>query len=234
VWFWLSDEGGCLRLVFRSLSWIEVQENLLRNVLKEAKILSKGWFWWLIKGDDEKFKSLENGHKLFSKCVVWLIYMWVLLACISWKSTLIFGNSEKLQQSIEVTRWIIQRRIVILCKTFEAITRGGGYVLSSYFYVLLSGGVVSRTLNYVICEGWGIYVTECKHEFEFMWKSNVVMGLCDLKNLRRREKASGLKREIKMIWPLRNLKPFFDEECNVLCGYWIEFRWSLAHASVKF
>jgi hypothetical protein len=41
------------------------------------------------------------------------------------------------------------------------------------------------------------------------------------------------KREIKTTWPLRNLKPFFDEEGNVLCDYWIELGWSLAHASVK-
>jgi hypothetical protein len=66
---------------------------------------------------------------------------------------LIFENSKELQQSIEVTRSIIQRRIVVLCKTFEAITGGSGYVLSSYFYVLLNGGMVSGTLEYVICVG---------------------------------------------------------------------------------
>jgi hypothetical protein len=35
------------------------------------------------KGDDEKFKGFKSGHKYFSTCVVWLICMWVLLACIS-------------------------------------------------------------------------------------------------------------------------------------------------------
>jgi len=59
VWFWLLDEGGCLRFVFRSLSQIEVQEYLLRNVLKEAKILSKGWFWWLIRGTMRSLKVLR-------------------------------------------------------------------------------------------------------------------------------------------------------------------------------
>jgi protein involved in temperature-dependent protein secretion len=29
---------------------MEVQENPLRNVLKEAELLSKGWFCWLMKG----------------------------------------------------------------------------------------------------------------------------------------------------------------------------------------
>jgi hypothetical protein len=52
---------------------------------------------------------------------------------------MIFGNSEKLQQSIEVTGLIIQKRIVVLCKTFEAAIKGSGYVLSSYFFVLPSG-----------------------------------------------------------------------------------------------
>jgi len=70
------------------------------------------------EGDDEKFRGLESGQKLFSKCVFGLICIWVLLACISRKSTLIFVNSKKLQQSIEVTGLIIQRRIVVLCKTF--------------------------------------------------------------------------------------------------------------------
>jgi len=54
------------------------------------------------KGDDEKFRGLENDQKFFSMSVVGLICMWVLLACISWESTLIFGNSEELQQSIEI------------------------------------------------------------------------------------------------------------------------------------
>jgi len=61
-------------------------------------------------------RGLENIQKLFSKSVFGLVYMWVLLACISRESTLIFGNSEKLQQSIEFTRLIIQRKIMVLCK----------------------------------------------------------------------------------------------------------------------
>jgi hypothetical protein len=147
------------------------------------------------KRNDEKFRGLESSHKIFSKCVVGSICMWVLLACISWENTWNFGNSEKLQQSIEIIGWIIQMRIVVLCKTFEALTRGSGYVLFSCFYVLSSGRMVSRTLDYVICVDWGIYVNKCNHELEFMWKSNVVMGLCGLKFLKRRKKASGFKRE---------------------------------------
>ncbi len=71
-------------------------------------------------------------------------------------------------------------------------------------------------------------------EFEFPWKSNVVLGLCGLKTLRRRKKASGLKRErSKRSDPLETLKPLSDEEGSVLNGYWTKLNWPLAHASVK-
>jgi len=80
-----------------------------------------------------------------------LICIWVLLACISRKNTLIFGNSEELQQSIEVTGSIIQRRILwFFVSLVEAVTRGSEYVLSFYFFILLSGTMVSGTLGYVI------------------------------------------------------------------------------------
>jgi len=55
-------------------------------------------------------RDLENDQQLFSKVCVW-----VLLSCFSRTSTLIFGNSEELQQSIEFTRSFTQRMGVILC-----------------------------------------------------------------------------------------------------------------------
>jgi len=44
VVFGFQFQGGCRRLVFRSLSRMKVHENPLCNVLKEAKFLSKGWY----------------------------------------------------------------------------------------------------------------------------------------------------------------------------------------------
>ncbi len=38
---------------------------------------------------------------------------------------------------------------MVICKTFKGVTRGSGYVLSSYFYVLSSGGMMLGTLDYV-------------------------------------------------------------------------------------
>jgi hypothetical protein len=92
--------------------------------------------------------------------------------------------------------------------------------------------MVSGTLDYVVCMGWGIYVTKCKQELGFLWKFNVVLGSCGEKTLRRR-KASGLKRDFKMIWPLRNLKPLFDEKGMDLSDYMTKLRWPLVHASEK-
>ncbi len=70
------------------------------------------------EGMMRSFRGLKSSQKLFLKFVFGLVYIWVLLACISRNSTLIFGNSEELQQSIEVMGSILQRRIVVPCKIF--------------------------------------------------------------------------------------------------------------------
>jgi hypothetical protein len=43
--------------------------------------------------------------------------------------------------------------------------------------------------------GLGIHVTKCNIGLGFLWKFDVVMGSYGLKKLRRRRKASELKRE---------------------------------------
>jgi len=90
------------------------------------------------------------------------------------------------------------------------VKQGNWYVWFYCFYILSSWRMVSWTLDYVVCLGWGIYVTKCNHELRFLWKFNVVLGSCGLKNLRRRKKASGLKREIRTTsgypWPSDTVK----------------------------
>ncbi len=44
VVFGFQLHRGCGSLVFRSLFRMKVHENPLRNVLKEARFLSKGWY----------------------------------------------------------------------------------------------------------------------------------------------------------------------------------------------
>jgi hypothetical protein len=61
-------------------------------------------------------------------------------------------------------------------------------------------------------------VTKCKQELGFMWKFDVVLGSYGPKNLRMRRKARGLKREIRVISRLKDLKPFFVEKGSNLNG----------------
>ncbi len=58
----------------------------------------------------------------------------------------------------------------------------------------------------------------------------ICMGL---KALRR--KANGLKRvRSERSDPLENFKPFYDEKDSFFVNFWVEFRWPMARASVKF
>jgi hypothetical protein len=41
----------------------------------------------------------------------------------------------------------------------------------------------------------GFMSPNVNRNLKFLWKSNVVLGSCGLKNLRRRKKVNGLKRE---------------------------------------
>jgi hypothetical protein len=44
VIFGFQSQGGCGRLVFRSMSPMEVQKNPMCTILRHAEFLSKGWF----------------------------------------------------------------------------------------------------------------------------------------------------------------------------------------------
>jgi hypothetical protein len=76
------------------------------------------------------------------------------------------------------------------------------------------------------------------HVFCFVkWDNGVKeIWLCDLYGFDDFEKKGqwAQESEIKTIWPLENLKPFYDEEGGFFASFWIEFRWPLAWASVKF
>jgi hypothetical protein len=68
----------------------------------------------------------------------------------------------------------------------------------------------------------GAYVTKCNLGLGFLWKFNVVLGLCGLKKLRRENKASGLKRERdERDLTLKDLKPFFVGDGKNLGDHWL-------------
>jgi len=73
-----------------------------------------------------------------------------------------------------------------------------------------------------VTETWVIVKVQCS--FGFMWS----------KEFEKKKEGHWVQdKEIRTIWPLRNLKPLFDEESNDLNGYITKLRWPLAHASRK-
>jgi hypothetical protein len=64
-------------------------------------------------------------------------------------------------------------------------------VLFSCFYVLSIWGMVSWVLVYAIYLDLGVYVTKCNLGLGFLWKFNVVLGLCGLKKLRGKGRSMG-------------------------------------------
>ncbi len=79
--------------------------------------------------------------------------------------------------------------------------------------------MVLGTLDYVVCLGWKIYVTKCKQELGFLWKFNVILFVWSKDFEKKKESQWAQEREIRAIWPLKNLKPLFDEEGSDLSGY---------------
>ncbi len=129
---------------------------------------------------------------------------WFVCGCcwlVFHESTLIVGNSEELQQSIEVTEWIIQRRIVVLCKTFEVVTWKVDLCCVHVFMFCQVERFMSETLNYVICLDQRIYVIgtwvpmEVKCDYGFVWFEDFE---------KKKESQWAQEREIRVIWPLRN------------------------------
>jgi hypothetical protein len=93
--------------------------------------------------------------------------------------------------------------------------------------VLSSGAMVSRKPDGVICVGWEIYNTICKLELEFLQKSNMVLDLCGSEDFEKRGEWAQ-ECEIRVIWPLGNLKPFYNEKGGFFAGFWTKLRWPLA------
>ncbi len=56
----------------------------------------------------------------------------------------------------------------------------------------------------------------------FVWSKKIA---------KKKEAQWAQKKDIRAIWPLRNLKPLFDEEGNDLDGYRTKLRWPQAHAN---
>jgi len=85
--------------------------------------------------------------------------------------------------------WILQgwscKGVVVLCKTCEVVN-GELKRVVFLFYVLSIWGVVSWVPIYVIYLDLGVYVTNYNLGLGFLWKFNVILGLCGVKILRKK------------------------------------------------
>jgi hypothetical protein len=139
------------------------------------------------KGDDKNLRGFKSGHKSFSICVcrVDLHVRMVVLHFMRGHPNI--GNSEKLPWSIDFTMWIVQGRVMVLCKTCEVVS--GEFLC----VVNLKNGVKHTGL----CSMFGLrdLCWKCNKRLGFLLKFDVVLGSYDLKILRRRRKVNGFKRE---------------------------------------
>jgi hypothetical protein len=167
-------------------------------------------------------RGFKSGEQLFSKVCVWVLFVsrFCCLVFREWVPWFLgtpnnYNSPLSLQgQSHKGWGWFFVR-------IHEVVTRGSWCVvfLSS---ILSNGTMVSRKQNCVICVGWRIYSTICKLELEFPWKSNVVMDLCGSKDFEKRGQWVQ-DNDIRMIWPLGNLKPLYDEKGDFI----FVFGWNL-------
>jgi hypothetical protein len=133
---------------------MKVHENPLRNVLREAQFLSKGWYWWLMKG---MMKSLEVLKATINSsqnvCLGLFVYGFCWLAFHE-KVPWFLGTSKNYNNPLKL--WVQSNKggLWFFVRLFKAVIWGSGYVLSSCFYALSNGAMVLRTLDYVICVGW--------------------------------------------------------------------------------
>jgi hypothetical protein len=66
-----------------------------------------------------------------------------------------------------------------------------------------------------------------------MKSPNVIWDLCGFEDFEKRGQWAQ-ESEIRVIWPLENLKLLYDEGGGFFVGFCTKFRWPLARANVKF
>jgi hypothetical protein len=178
-------------------------------------------------------KGRENDQQLFSKVYVWVLFVSSFYCLLFQESVPWFlGTLKNYSTSLSLQGWPHKGWVCFFVKILEAVN-GGSQCVVFLSSVLLSEAMVSRRLDHVICAGWGICNTVCKLAPKFPWKFNVVLDSCGSENFEKRGQWAQ-ESEIRVIWPLRNLKAVYDEKGDFFVGFRMELRWPLAQASLKF
>jgi hypothetical protein len=138
----------------------------------------------LLEVDDERDDEDPRGLKSvleFSQCVcVELICVWHVVGLHIMREHPNYWELWRIV--IEIQKVDHVRGLWFFVKLMKQST-GSWSVLFSCFYVLSIWWMVSWTLVCVIYLDLRVYVTKCNLGLGFLWKFNVVMGLCGLKKL---------------------------------------------------
>jgi len=207
-WFWVvANRRSCGGEVCRSLSWGKGQKQSVVQCTQGGRvyILEEGMM--VEQGEWwEVLEVLRAANNSFQESgFVFCLYLGFVV--LFFKSEYPdFGNSKGLQQSIESTRLITEGMGVILCKDSWSSDLGKSMCCIPVFCLIK----------------WNNGVKE-------IWSCD----LCGFEDFEKRVQWAQ-ENEIKVIWPPENPKPLYDEEGNFFVGFWTEFRWPLARASVKF
>jgi len=162
-------------------------------------MVEQGEWWQVLKVSRAANNSFQESMFVFC------LYLGFVILFFKSKY-LDFGNSKRLQQSIESTRSITEGMGVVFCKDSWSKDLG-----KSMCYIL------------VFCLiKWNKGVKE-------IWSCD----LCGSEDFEKRGQWVQVN-EIRVIWPPENLKPLYDEKGDFFASFWTEFRWPLARASVKF
>jgi hypothetical protein len=78
---------------------------------------------------------------------------------------------------------------MVLCKTCEAFNGELKFFKKKLCVINLNGGIMKTDLCNLF--GLRVYVIKCNMGLGLLWKFNVVLGLCGLKNLRKEGRQVG-------------------------------------------
>jgi hypothetical protein len=128
--------------VFRSLSWGKIYENSLCIVFRKAKLISKSWYWWLMRGMMSSFRGFESGQKLFSKFVFGLLCIWFCWLAFQERVPWFLGTLKNCTSPLKLLGQSYKGGLWLFVRIFEAITEGSGCVVFLFFcFVKWSDGV---------------------------------------------------------------------------------------------
>jgi hypothetical protein len=98
------------------------------------------------------------------------------------------GTPKNCNNPLKLWGQSYKRGFWFFVRFFEAVNHWGKWICVVFLFLCFvkwSDNVKNIGLCDLCGLGCGIYITVCKQELEFLWMSNVVLGLCGVKILKR-------------------------------------------------